>query len=289
MIVRKILEKTLQSGQTTITFTDSELPNSLIRVYSDDPDLMPVTMSMSGTTLTITYESQGSNKGIAVEMVKSGLEIIDNLTSTDDEAALSAKQGKVLKDLVDGIIPIRNLTALDDVLITNLTDGDILKYDAENEVFKNYLLPDVPVYLGDLGDVVLDTVTQGQVLTYNGAYWINEDPTGGGSSVYSTNEQEVGTWIDGRPVYEKTWSIDNTNTSSWVSIDHNISNFDTVISVVGSYKQSTGNNQTYVMPYYESSTAFGYIAFRSTSLFYRISGGLGVGKLIFTARYLKTV
>lgn len=287
MVVRKILETTLTAGATSVSFTDTDLPNSLIRVYSSDPELMPVTMSMSGTTLTITYESQGSNKGIAVEMVKSGLEIIDNLTSTDNEAALSAKQGKVLKDLVDGITPIRELTGLDDVLVTSLSDGDILKYDAVNEVFKNYLMPDIPVYLGDLGDIVLDTVTSGQVLTYNGAYWTNADPEGGGSSVYSTDEQEVGTWIDGRPVYEKTWSIDNTNVSSWVTINHDISNFDMAISVVGAYKQTSGNRQTFIMPYYESSTAFGYIAFRDTTLLYRISGGIGAGKLVITARYLK--
>lgn len=216
MIVRKILEKTLQSGQTSITFTDSELPNSLIRVYSNDPDLMPVTMSISGTTLTITYEAQGSNKGIAVEMVKSGLEIIDNLTSTDYEAALSAKQGKVLKDLVDNITPIRSLTELDDVLVTNLSDGDILKYDAEDEVFKNYLLPDIPVYLGDLGDIVLDTVAAGQVLTFNGAYWTNSNASGG--EIYTTTEEVIGSFL-GETLYRKVipitedWSF---TTNTWV-------------------------------------------------------------------------
>lgn len=243
MIIRKILEKTLQSGNTTITFTDSELPNSLIRVYSDDPDLMPVTMSMSGTTLTITYEAQGSNKGIAVEMVKSGLEIIDNLTSTDDDAALSAKQGKVLKDLVDSIIPIRSLTELDDVLVTNLTDGDILKYNGEDEIWENYLLPDIPVYLGNLGDVVLDTVTAGQVLTFNGAYWTNEDSSSGGSSlVYSTDEKAVGTWVDGSTIYQKTYvtTANITIGTSWSSAIFDITDADRVIK--GELIRNTGSS-----------------------------------------------
>lgn len=184
MIVRKILEKTLSAGQTQIYFTDSEIPNSLIRVYSDDANLMPITMNVSGNTLTITYEAQESNKGIALEMVKSGLEIIDNLVSTDGNAALSAKQGKVLKDIVDGITPIRNLTSLDDVFVVNLTDGDILKYDAEDGVFKNYLLPAVPVYLDDLGDIVLNSVTAGQFLVYNGAYWTNTTVPNAESEVF---------------------------------------------------------------------------------------------------------
>lgn len=244
MVVRKILETTLAAGATSVSFTDTDLPNSLIRVYSNDPDLMPVTMSMSGTTLTITYESQGSNKGIAVEMVKSGLEIIDNLTSTDDEAALSAKQGKVLKDLVDGITPIRELTELDDVLVTSLADGDILKYDAENEVFKNYLMPDIPVYLGDLGDIVLDTVTSGQVLTYNGAYWTNADPEGGGSLEYSTDEKAVGKWTDGSTIYQKTYITTASITlgTSWSSAIFDVTGVDRVIK--GELIRNTGNNLT---------------------------------------------
>lgn len=192
MVVRKIIERTLEEGQTSITITDTDIPGSLVRTYSNDPDLMPIQLVLTGSTLKIDYEAQTSDKYVAVELVKQGLDIIDNLTSNDTDAALSAKQGKVLKDLVDYITPIRNLTELDDVLVTDLTDGDILKYDAENEVFKNYLLPDIPVYLGDLGDIVLNAVAEGQVLTYNGAYWTNEDPKGGNN--YSTTETVIGKW-----------------------------------------------------------------------------------------------
>lgn len=184
MIVRKIIERILEEGQTSITITDTDIPGSLVRTYSNDPDLMPVQVVLTGSTLRIDYEAQTSDKYAAVELVKQGLDIIDNLESTDTDAALSAKQGKVLKDLVDGITPIRNITSLDDVLVTNLTDGDILKYDAENEVFKNYLLPDVPVYLGDLGDIVLDSVSAGQFLVYNGAYWTNTTVPNAESEVF---------------------------------------------------------------------------------------------------------
>lgn len=221
MVVRKIIERILEVGQTSITITDTDIPGSLVRTYSNDPDLMPVQLVLTGSTLRIDYETQTSDKYVAVELVKQGLDIIDNLTSNDTDAALSAKQGKVLKDLVDGIIPITELTELDDVLVTNLTDGDILKYDADNEVFKNYLLPDVPVYLGDLGDVVLDTVTAGQVLTYNGAYWTNATPTGGGNN-YSTSETVIGTWIDGKNLYQRTivtsFSGKTKGSRSWTTI-----------------------------------------------------------------------
>lgn len=212
MVVRKIIERILEEGQTSITITDTDIPGSLVRTYSNDPDLMPVQIVLTGSTLKIDYEAQSSDKYVAVELVKQGLDIIDNLTSTDTDAALSAKQGKVLKDLVDYITPIRNLTELDDVLVADLTDGDILKYNAENEVFINYALPTIPVYLGDLGDIVLNTVAQGQVLTYNGAYWTNEDPTDVGGR-YTTDEQVIGTFLD-KPLYRKSFVFTNAVTCS---------------------------------------------------------------------------
>jgi len=39
--------------------------------------------------------------------------------------------------------------------------------------------------------------------------------SGGGSSLnYSTEEQVVGTWIDGRPVYQKTYVVNGINAAS---------------------------------------------------------------------------
>lgn len=48
---------------------------------------------------------------------------------------------------------------------------------------------------------------------------------------YSTTEQRIGTWIDGKPLYRKTIAYTTTstvgalNTATSVSIPHNISNF----------------------------------------------------------------
>ena len=64
------------------------------------------------------------------------------------------------------------------------------------------------------------------------------DYTGGVSNnghTYSTDEQVVGTWIDGSPVYEKTQYISALPSSvgDWVNYPHGISNFDRLISVSG--------------------------------------------------------
>lgn len=146
MVVRKILEATLTAGATTVSFTDTEIPNSLIRTYSTDDDLIPVSLALSGNTVTITYEAQSVNKYIALEIVKEGLQVIDNLTSTDTDNALSAKQGKELKTLIDNVSLVTSLSELTDVTLTTPTDGQFLVYDdgywknttinnAENEEF----------------------------------------------------------------------------------------------------------------------------------------------------------
>ena len=98
MVVSKILEGTLTAGQTSISFTDADLPNSLIRVFSSNPDIIPVSRTLTSTTLTVVYEAQLNNLGVAVEIVKDGMTINDTLTSEATDEALSAKQGKYLND-----------------------------------------------------------------------------------------------------------------------------------------------------------------------------------------------
>ena len=84
--------------------------------------------------------------------------------------------------------------------------------------------------------------------------------SGGGSSThdYSTTEQVVGTWIDGKPVYEKT--ITTTLTSSGATdYSSGISNIGVVCQVNGSAVNSQGNIKT--LPYSNTSvTALNLLA-----------------------------
>ena len=58
-------------------------------------------------------------------------------------------------------------------------------------------------------------LTNGQVPKYNATTqkWENANESGGGSIDYSTSEQRIGTWIDGKPLYQKTVTVPNT--SAW--------------------------------------------------------------------------
>ena len=73
-------------------------------------------------------------------------------------------------------------------------------------------------------------------LTDGIAYFIKDAGGGGGGSSshnYSTTEQVIGTWIDGKPLYECTWEFENAitaNSNSWT--DTPISNA-TIKGIIG--------------------------------------------------------
>lgn len=55
----KVIEKTLQSGSNILEVTDASLNNdSIFEVYTDDVNVIPVNVSVSGTTASITFDSK---------------------------------------------------------------------------------------------------------------------------------------------------------------------------------------------------------------------------------------
>ena len=213
MTVTKILEQTLSAGATSVSFTDVDIPNSLIRVYSSNSDLIPVSRILSGNTLTVTYEAQSNAIDVAVEIVKAGLDIVDNLTSTDTDKALSAKQGKIVKDAVDALnttvnnldIP-DNITDLDDVNVTSIEDGQVLVWDEDASKF------------------------------------VNVTPSAGSSSIdYRLIEKKVGTWLDeNTDLYECTFV--STPTASSYTIDVSSLNIDKLIKRTGCFTRTIASD-----------------------------------------------
>lgn len=73
--------------------------------------------------------------------------------------------------------------------------------------------------------------------------WVNEQVQDGGSSSgggheievssYSTEEKIVGTWIDGRPLWQKTVNIGTLPNTTSKEVNHNISNIENIISYTG--------------------------------------------------------
>lgn len=134
--------------------------------------------------------------------------------------------------------------------------------------------------LAGLSDVNLTTPSDGQVLTYDGnsGEWVNANASGGGDSVswnqiqtsgtkiaeidingvttdvyapsgggggalnYSLTEQVVGTWINSKPVYQKTF-YSTSALSAYVAITHGIANLGLVIKTECVIRASNLSNQ----------------------------------------------
>lgn len=56
---------------------------------------------------------------------------------------------------------------------------------------------------------------------------------------YSTTEKIVGTWIDGKPIYQKTIDFGTLPNNTTKSVNHNISNIDTIVNIFGISKNSS--------------------------------------------------
>lgn len=69
----------------------------------------------------------------------------------------------------------------------------------------------------------------------------NGEEISGGLHEYSTEEQIVGKWIDGKPIYEKTYILNNTTLSTGNNI------FDTIENV--KIINSNGRINNYSIPY----------------------------------------
>lgn len=115
--------------------------------------------------------------------------------------------------------------------------------------------------------------------------------------IYSSDERVVGTWIDGKPLYEKTMQYDNVvlspvdNTSG---LKHLIENLDTGIVVEAYYKNSTVAQWTEADVIQLDSSTFKYCGWNvgATAFRVRMSGGdIGATadrKYLVKCRYTKT-
>lgn len=76
--------------------------------------------------------------------------------------------------------------------------------------------------LAGLSDVDLATPADGQLLVYDGtnAEWVNGNIAGANVQpvIYSTEEREIGVWTDGKPLYQKTYFVNNPARAATLNI-----------------------------------------------------------------------
>ena len=75
----------------------------------------------------------------------------------------------------------------------------------------------------------------------NGVEYCGSNQGGGSGHDYSTTDQVVGTWIDGKPLYEKTKTFNNLHIRGVEQLlDSELSNVDSFVGAIGSWIRSDG-------------------------------------------------
>lgn len=91
-------------------------------------------------------------------------------------------------------------------------------------------------------DIAGQPAANGGTLTFNGDDVMNQ----GGMHTYSTTEERVGTWIDDKPVYERTLVVDNCTTYEDGAVrrifvvSNALSGIDTLVDVSGNIYVNSG-------------------------------------------------
>lgn len=179
------------------------------------------------------------------------------------------------------------LVDLSDVSISSPSDGQVLIYDSANAEWVNSSVGN-PSSLASMSDVTLTNPTSGQVLTYNGSEWVNQ--TGGGSGhTYSTTEQVVGTWIDGKPIYEKTIYGQFASNVSDLTVSYDVSDLDRVIDLKGILIPTSGTGTIVIGAY--SSIPLTFSSNTTTKCVINRNGGGNWGltpEVYVTVQYTKS-
>lgn len=261
--------------------TISSASNGQVLKYSNgdwvnDNEAVPTLDNLTNVSISSLANNQILKYDSANQVWKNANETTPTTPSLDDLTNVtitSATADQVLKydgsDWVNASVPAgaTDLDDLTDVDITTPSEGDTLVYDSTNSKWVNGAG-------GGGGSAKQTTVTQAQYDALVQAGTV--DPTmeyfitdGIPASVeyyhnYSTTEHIVGKWIDGSIIYEKTYTNDFVQGSTYVDIDISNENIDTIFGCEGLLKASPEESiqQMVAIPY--GATNLVYINIIST-------------------------
>lgn len=61
---------------------------------------------------------------------------------------------------------------------------------------------------------------------------------------YSNVEQKIGIWVDGKPIYRKTFYISSLPNNDWTNVAHNISDIDEITNIYGIMRTPSNHTTT---------------------------------------------
>lgn len=158
---------------------------------------------------------------------------------------------------------------------------------------KAYAVKDVCIYNNKVYACINAHTSSASILPTNTTYWkvislksLNEN-SGTGKDIYTTDEQEIGTWVDGKPIYRCMWYSDNCNHSSEFKISSAITrqNVDTLIKGMGAIDDGTNYQPLNRSGYYNGEVAV-YPTLRNDGLYMFIAQS-NVKRYVLILEYTK--
>lgn len=144
--------------------------------------------------------------------------------------------------------------------------------------------------LSDLTDVDLTNLADGQIIKWDAtnSKWVNANESGGGSSghTYSTTEQLTGDiWVDGKAIYEKTYVVNRATTQT---LDLSDLNIDQILFYKGTVIETQNNMPP--LPYATSGSdyALAYYSKSNSKLNMPYAGNYNAGTWNIVIQYTKT-
>lgn len=135
--------------------------------------------------------------------------------------------------------------------------------------------------LSDMADVSFSNLKENDVLKYNGSIWINFDNLHN----YSTEEQIVGKWIDGKPIYEKVINVEN------FIIGNNeitLENLDTIINYSGSLMFTDYPGYKRFFPYSQNNSTVKVVINHYNDTKFVVASGFNCNTINIIIQYTKT-
>lgn len=205
---------------------------------------------------------------------------------TIDMGTLSAGTYKTVLYSNVGISDIEHVAYID-IIINDVYNVNFNRPDNVNAEFYSQLVP-TGIFLRAFNTAVTRAIATIRYTkttdTAGSGIWT---PSGSYAKHYHATEQVIGTWVDGKTLYEITFEIPNSITGSWSAYTHNISNIDTIIEFSGVYKR-TSDGVSFPLNCYNTASTQSTTAVNRTQISYFYGTGFGAGTIIITIRYTKT-
>lgn len=174
------------------------------------------------------------------------------------------------------------------ILLATIQDGDVLAYNSETSTWTNSTI-DLGAGSRELTLAEYDALTAEEKADGTDYYITDAEEMDellvSTSNTYSLDEKVVGRWINGKPIYQKTYEILNhIGSEQWVLLD--TLSYIQMIRLVDSYNETTQTEELYSASPFNINAINWNFNYNTGEMKYFKSTS---GKAYFTVQYTKTV